>query len=1040
MSGVSGIPLKAARFLTIAIAKGTSFALVPLLLLSSSAFGLDPSRQPQQYQLDHWDVKYGLPHNNIGALLQSRDGYLWIGTMRGLTRFDGGRFRSIESWASRVPRARSIFALAEGPDRSLWIGTEGSGLVRYKDDSLQIFDTRSGFPSNIVFGLGIDPQGRVYAGTADKGVAVISPPYTSSSITWLRQLERLRIQSLSVDRHGTAWTGGWQGGLMSIKPEGSGFSVRSEGLEDEILFGIMADKGDTLILSSQRGIFAYHKGKTWMLIPPTGIDEDVFITLCRDKDNNIWAGGYFSGLTRQNIASPSATPIKMTTRDGLAGDYIGCLLEDREGSVWVGTEVGLDRLSDAAVQTLGLRENLANESVACLVEDRSGDIWAGTMGGGVSRIRARRAIQNLDSHHGLLENVVLSAAFDATGSLLLGTQGQGVCVIRGGVVKRFTPAGDVRTVNAVLEAKDGTVWVAAFRGVRHYTRDGLALCDPALDSLSRRARVLLEDRSNCIWAGTEYGLLRFSGNQVRRFTVADGLPEDFITALHEDGSGRLWVGTSSGLARFKEGAIEVFRPANGLVDGMITCILEDTLGYVWLGCPQGIMRVPYGDFDRVSKGEQEWLRVLLLGVPDGMRSSECSQVGFPSGIRKSNGEIWITTTKGIAVIDPGNLQLEPTTYSVIIEGATSGQGRKYRRGYVWLPAGDNNVTIDFSLPLFSTARRPQFRYKLEGLEEGWTEAGTRQSAFYTILPPGSYTFKVMALGGNGTSPQISTLPVTVIAHFYQRRSFLIAFLLVFLTGLAGAHWYRTNRMRAQQRLLERVVEDRTSSLKNEIAERTRVEDVLRDREAALKISLGEKETLLKEVHHRVKNNLTIVTSLLSLQAGNLEDQRLQRVLRDAENRVRSMAAIHELLYRSNSLSAIDFGPYLESLVSRLVRAFGSPAVAFTVDAQGVVLDVGKAIPCALIVNELVTNSLKYAFPDGRHGQINVGVRKSGDHEYCMSVEDDGVGLPSSVDPSTASTLGMSLIGILSGQLHGSVAMSSEGGTKCTVTFPDDGEK
>jgi two-component sensor histidine kinase/ligand-binding sensor domain-containing protein len=1015
--------------------------IVCLLLFAHTAYSLDPSRRPQQYQLDHWDVKHGLPHSNVGALLQSHDGFIWIGTMRGVARFDGGRFRPIESFAARVPRARNVFGLAEGPDGSLWIGTEGSGLVRYKGDSLQIFDTRSGFPSDVVYGLGVDHEGRVYAGTPDKGVAVVAPPYTSSTITWLRQLEKLRIQNLSVDRHGTAWVVGWHGGLMSIKPEGSSFTVRSEGLEHDVLFGIMANKGDTLVISSQeKGILAYHAGKNWVLIPPTGIDQDVYVMLCRDRDNNIWAGGYLSGLARQNIATPSAPPLRMTARDGLAGDYIGCLLEDREGSLWIGTEVGLDRMSDAAVQTLGLREGMTNESVACIVEDTAGEIWAGTMGGGISRIRDRRVINNLDSRNGRVDDVVLSIAFDAAGGMLMATQGRGVLVSRGNDVVPFSPNGDIRTANAVVQARDGTLWVGAFRGVRHYTRDGLALSDSSTDGLSQRARVLLEDRNNSMWVGTESGLLRFSGDQVRRFTVADGLPEDFVTALHEDGFGCLWVGTSSGLARFSNNTFEVFQPAQGLADGMITCILEDTLGFLWLGCPQGIMRIPYADFGRVSRREQTSLRVLLLGLSDGMRSSECSQVGYPSGIRTSTGELWITTTKGIAVIDPGHLHSEQQTHPVIIEGVISGQGRRFRGGPVELPAGDNNVTIDFSLPVFRAASRPQFRYQLEGLEEGWTEAGSRQSAIYTTLPPGSYMFRVMASGGDVTSATISSLPITIAPHFYQRRSFMVATVLAFLVGLAGAHRYRTNLMRVQHRLLEGLVEERTSSLKMEIAERTRVEEVLREREAELKLSLGEKDALLRELHHRVKNNLTIVTSLLSLQAASLDDRRLQQVLADAENRVRSMASIHELLYKSNNLAAIDFGPYLENLVSRLVRAFGPRNVSYAVDVHDVVLDVGRAIPCALIVNELVTNSLKYAFPDSRPGRIDVSVRKSGDHEYSMVVTDNGVGLPSPVDPATASTLGMNLVSIFSAQLHGTAEIASEKGTRCTVVFPAEVDK
>ena len=960
--------------------------------------------------------------------------------MRGVTRFDGARFRPIESFPARVPRSRNIYWLAEGTDGSVWIATDGAGVVRYKDDSLQIFDPLHGFPSSTVYCLAVDREGRVFAGTSDMGVIVISPPYTSSTIKRLAGLEGSQIREISIDRSGAVWAVGPRGGLLSITAVGDDFSVRREGLENEVMYGVIANKGDTLIISSENGVLAYYKEKSWMLIPPTGVGQDFFVTMCRDRDDNLWAGSYLSGLVRQRKGDPPANAAYMTIQDGLAGNYIGCLLEDREGSIWIGTEVGLDRLTDGAVQTLGAREGVSIESVTSLVEDLSGDVWAGTEGAGVFRIRDRRIIQQIDQRHGLPDLIVRSLGFNTDGDLLIGTETRGVFIFRNNTIGPLPRGAPLRSVSAIMQAKDRTYWVGEYRGVRHFAEQGSVLRDSTLDSLTRRPRVMLEDRDHTIWIGTEYGLLKFSHGGVTRITSADGLPEDFITALHEDGAGNLWVGTSSGLVRFKDNSLAVFQPANGLVDGLITCILEDSLGFMWLGSPMGIMRVPYEDFDRVARGDQVWLRVLLLGVSDGMRSSECSQVGFPAGLRKRNGEIWITTTKGIAVIDPGNLHMRKAAYPVIIEDAISGQRRKFTHGFVDLPAGDNNLTINFSLPVFRTARLPRFRYQLEGFEREWTDAGTRQSAFYTNLPPGSYTFHVMAVSGDSALPAISSMPITIAPWFYQRRSFILAVVLAALLALVVGHLLRTRRMKVQQRVLERLVEERTSSLRKEIGERTRVESALRESEGELKTSLREKEALLKEVHHRVKNNLTIVTSLLSLQAANLSDRRLQQILLDAENRVRSMASIHELLYQSNNLAAIDFGAYIDNLVSRLVGAYGLSGVTHRVDIHDVFLEVGRAIPCALIVNELVTNSLKYAFPSGRQGTIDITVDRTGETDYRMIVTDNGVGLPQSVDPEESTTLGLSLVSILTSQLGGHVVWSSEGGAKCTITFPAAAEK
>jgi two-component sensor histidine kinase/ligand-binding sensor domain-containing protein len=1133
--------------------------VVLCLLAGIEAFGLDPSRQLQRYQLDHWSVKHGLPHNSVSALLQSHEGFLWIGTLRGLTRFDGVRFRPIESFTTRVTRLRNVLALAESKDGSIWIATDGAGLIRYHKDSLQLFDRDHGFPSNTVMCLAADESGRVYAGTPDHGVVVISPPYTASAIEEISGPagKKRYIRDIRIDRRGTIWAGLDHGGLSSIRVQQGNVSMQHEGLESETVFGIAAAGGDTLLLSTTKGIVAYADKKAVIIVPPPAADQDFYTTVCLDVDGNIWAGSYLSGLVCGKLGGPFKSTARMNSQGGLAGNYIGCLLEDREGSLWIGTEDGLDRLSDAAVQTIGKREGISDESAISLAEDRNGDIWVGTAARGVFRIREGRAIQQLDSRQGLVGGSMRSLSLNEQGGLLIGAETRGVFVHNGGRITLRHPIPPAPALSTVMQAKDGSVWLGTTDGVKHIIQRAAAH-DSSADISSGHVRVMLEDRRRNVWVGTESGLLKIASNTVTRYGTTNGLPDDYITALHEDGAGCVWAGTSSGVARFKGEVIEVFDPGKGLIDGLITCILEDSLGYVWMGCPTGVMRIALADFDGVAAGTLARLRVLVYGMSDGMRSSECSQEGFPSALRRSNGELWITTTRGIAVIDPAHLHRELSAYPVIIEDVITGQGRRYEREQADLPAGDNNLTINFSLPLFRSARRPEYRYRLEGFEKEWVGAGTRQSAFYTNVPPGSYIFQVMSVGSDSASTSLASLPITIAPRFYQRPAFVLALVCVALVGFAGSHVLRGRRAAAQRRRLETLVEERTASLRSEIVERTRLEDTLReterrqnaviqlmpvvlygadstgsvdavwmsdnskrvtgfpadrflkeknfwsarihpdDRDAVtahlavlqsgrcseteyrwkcaddtyhwffdhvvsvqrrpdggiehfgilvdvtqrrnseeeIRASLREKEALLKEVHHRTKNNLAIITSLLSLQSANVADSGIREVLRDAENRVRSMAAIHELLYQSSSLAAIDFGTYIKDLVARLLRTYALPAVTFEVNIHGIFLDVGAAIPCALIVNELVTNACKYAFAGGRKGKIHISMVKGTNDEHLLTVIDDGVGLPQSVDPATTSTLGLKLVHLLAAQLGGTAVLSSANGVTCEVTFPN----
>lgn len=244
------------------------------------------------------------------------------------------------------------------------------------------------------------------------------------------------------------------------------------------------------------------------------------------------------------------------------------------------------------------------------------------------------------------------------------------------------------------------------------------------------------------------------------------------------------------------------------------------------------------------------------------------------------------------------------------------------------------------------------------------------------------------------------------------------------------------RLAQYQESLESLVQERTSELaqanahlQTEIAERRRVEEQLRN-------SLAEKEILLKEVHHRVKNNLQVVSSLLELQSHTIPDQQTRKYFRDSQDRIRSMALIHEKLYQARDLISIDFGEYVNSLANYLFDSYmpDPGRIALQVEAGEVTLGVDEAIPIGLIINELISNSLKHAFPHGRQGGISVDFRTGSDGCILLAVADNGVGLPSDLDVAATDTLGLQVVTILTRQLRGSMEVRREHGTTFALKF------
>ena len=207
-------------------------------------------------------------------------------------------------------------------------------------------------------------------------------------------------------------------------------------------------------------------------------------------------------------------------------------------------------------------------------------------------------------------------------------------------------------------------------------------------------------------------------------------------------------------------------------------------------------------------------------------------------------------------------------------------------------------------------------------------------------------------------------------------------------------------------------------------------------EEKLKSSLNEKEILLKEIHHRVKNNLQIIISLLNLQSGYLRDEETLRAVKEGENRVRAMALVHEKFYQAEGISEIDFAEYVEKLCQYIFHSFPEAArhIKLSVESDNVAFDLDTAMPCGLLINEIVSNSLKYAFPSGQEGEISIRLKTTAENKICITVQDNGKGIPEEYDLKNPTTLGLQLIDALTSQLNGEVEMHRNGGTVFNITF------
>ena len=780
--------------------------LALLLVTAGAASALDPSRAITQYRYRSWNTRDGLPQSSVEAVVQTRDGYLWLGTQEGLARFDGLGFTVFDRSNTRELRHNRVVALHEDRSSTLWIGTEGGGLTRLRAGVFQTFTVKHGLPSERVRELTSDASGKLWVGT-DEGLVAWEDDHAAGSVL----LAGDAVRALKCARDGAVWVG-TRRGLFRAGASGSVVAVAIPG--EGSVSALWLDDDDTLWAGRTRGVARWHAGETSLLGPAAGLPGLNVEAIRRDRHGSLWVGTEGGGLARLRGSRFES----FTTRDGLANDLVFRIAEDREGHLWIGMQDGgLARLSDSRFLTWTTREGLAGDVVWPVFGDREGALWVGTSSGGLSRMRGG-AIRPFTTRDGLASNSIQALAQDEAGALWIGTRGGGLQRFSDGRFTRFTTRdglpGD--SVKALLADRDGGLWVGT-RGNGLARRHGGRFrgFGPADGFSSDTIHALLQDRSGAVWIGTNgQGLVRFSEGAFRAYTTRDGLSADIVNTLLEDADGTLWVGTyGGGLNRLRDGRFTAYTSAQGLFDDAIFSILDDGAGSLWMSCNKGIFRVARQELDALDRGELRSLQPRAYGVEDGMRNRECNGANHPSGWRGADGRLFFPTVEGLVEVDPKRLagnQLGPP----VVIGTLLVDGRPVppRDGLDFRP-GTESFEIQYAGLSFGVPERVRFRYRLEGLDRDWVDVGGRRSAYFTRIPPGEYRFRVTAANEDGVwSDEGASLSFRLRPHFYRTWWFTGAAALGAVDVFAGGSRVRERRQRQREVTLVRLVEQRTREL------------------------------------------------------------------------------------------------------------------------------------------------------------------------------------------------------------------------------------
>jgi ligand-binding sensor domain-containing protein len=797
--------------------------LLSLLLLAPavSATALDPAKAVTQYVLDAWDTRSGLPNDSVSALAQTRDGYLWVGTVEGLGRFDGQGFTRFDSSIPGTLRASYVRALLVDREGALWIGTHGGGVTRLRNGQFRTWTSAEGLSHDVVRVLLEDRDGGVWVGTGS-GVTLVR----DAAVRKLGRAQGLSgdvVLSLAQQKDGTLWVG-HRNGLDRVAPQGrvTAFGAR-QGLPPGGISALKVDASGTLWAGSSRGSLARLAGGRF--VPAAGWRDPKRATvyaIAEDRHGSLWVGTFGGGLGRLSRGGVEV----LGAGDGLGSDAVLSVFEDREGSLWVGTGTGLRRLRSGRVTTYSAREGLVPDYIWGIFEDGRGQIHFGTTGG----LRTRRGERFFSpiARDELASAWVYSIAETRDGSLWIGTL-NGLSRLRGERLTSFARPQGLRSeeIRALLAASDGGLWIGTYGGGLHHF-DGSRVVpvtgSPQLES--GLVVCLYEDPSGALWIGTDGdGLVRLDrdGTIVRQ-TVSDGLGSDRIRALHRDAQGRLWVATSGGgLSRLEATAAagggarrrwSTWSTAQGLPATTFHAILQDDSGHLWLSSNRGIVRVAIDELDAVARGQRPRVEALLLGISDGMLSAECNGNFQPAALRASDGTLWFPTSKGAVRVDPATLVVDTAPPPVVIDSVLADREALPVQERVRVPPGTAHLEIGYAGLRLASTSPPRFRYRLIGYDEDWVEAGPHRTAYYGRLRPGSYSFRVVAASEDGSwRGSGASLSLTVAPRFHETLWFrgLVALLLV--AGLWAAYRLRVASLRGREAELKRRVDEATAHLK-----------------------------------------------------------------------------------------------------------------------------------------------------------------------------------------------------------------------------------
>ncbi len=722
----------------------------------------------------------GLPSNDISCIYQDSKGNLWVATVEGLCKFDGIKFTVFSSNALKSV----IYSIYEDQQKQLWFATFGSGLIKYDGKSFKQFTKSNGLPTDSLFSIMQDYQGNYWIGTYHFGVCKISK----------EDFQQGKLNCLVY--------------------------TKKNGLSSNNIFCMLEIKPDVIWLGTTNGsISVIDSGKISIPLIAFSSPIDYIASLIKDSHGNIWIGTWDHGLIKYSNKQFTC----YNEKSGLSSHLINSVFEDNERNIWIGTDIGINLFKNDAFITLNESDGLPARLVQCFGQLPGGNILCGTALG-LCELNGSQ-LKKIDEIPDLANSSIITIATDAQGKIWIGTlDGVYICSYKQKLIleKKLSTYDNyfIYPVSKIVKSTSGKMYVSTFgnglfvfdgNSIQHFgSKNGL---------IAESINSLFEDRVGNIWiAAFQEGAIKFDKKNFLAYSKKNGLSDNTVNGIAQDKKGNMLFATAEGgLSCFDGKKFHNYNEASGLLSNLISTVKVDKNNSIWLGTNKGLNKINLTDYYEVDTSKYF---TDLNGL-------EGNEFGINSLFIDHKAVIWAGTTEGLTQfntaldfrnVTPPNLVLHEIRLNYQkVNWNNYSDDVDLKTGlpiYPKLNYKNNHLTFDFQA--LTTDNNVKYRYKLEGLENGWSPSTTSTEAIYANIPSGrDYIFRVQAVNSDGVwSTKNIEYHFTIQSPVWQRWWFILVCLIALISGLFFYINYRTRRLAMEKRILEDRVEKRTLELKH----------------------------------------------------------------------------------------------------------------------------------------------------------------------------------------------------------------------------------